>query len=483
MKRDDRKEKRRFRPPTPIQVTGALFAVLFAAMIVYLCSYAYNNRQVMMSNSYNGRQKILLAQNSRGSIYARDGEVLADSVLDADGNETRRYPFGNLFAHAVGYATKGKAGIEAQENYYLIRSDISLSEKARLSDEGAFKNPGNSVTTTLSVPLQEVAYKALGAYNGAAIVTDVRTGEILAMVSKPDFDPAQIDALWNDLINDKEDSRLLNRVTQGLYPPGSTFKIVTALEYIREHPTDHDKYRFTCSGSFKHDGEVIHCYHGTNHGALDFLTSFQMSCNSSFANIGLTLDRASYMRTLARLGFSMKFDVPFVSSVSRVGVTADSPDGDIMQAAIGQGAVAMSPLHLNMITQAVASGGMMRLPFLVSSVDSADGRNLVHVKEGGTYGRVMSEDEARILTQMMISVVNGGTGKRLEGLSYQAAGKTGSAEFDSTQKSESHAWFTGFAPAEDPQIAVTIIIEEAGSGGEYAVPIAKRIFDAWFGTE
>ncbi|MCR5675900.1 MAG: penicillin-binding protein 2 [Lachnospiraceae bacterium] len=480
-KRDEQtKGGRQRRVFTPIRVTQGIFAVLFAAMIVYLCLYAYNNRQTMMSNSYNSRQKILLEQNARGSIFARDGEVLAETVTDENGQETRNYPYANTFAHVVGYASKGKSGIEAQENYWLIRSDIALSEKARLADAGAKKNPGNSVTTTLCVPLQEVACKALAAYRGAIIVTDVKTGEILAMVSKPDYDPNEIDRIWDSLLNSsKEDARLLNRVSQGLYPPGSTFKIVTALEYIRENPTDFRNYHFNCSGSYRRGEEVIHCFHGESHGSLDFYKAFQKSCNSAFADIGMTLDRERFAATLKELGLGKEVPVDFVCNASRSDITASSPDDAVMQTAIGQGATAVTPLELNMITQAVANGGVMLTPYLIKSVDSADGKNLYKEAPAKEIARVMSEDEAAILTEMMTLVVNGGTAKRLQEAGYQAAGKTGSAEYDSQQKTESHAWFTGFAPAEDPQIAVTVIVEQAGGGGEYAVPMAKRIFDAW----
>ncbi|MCR4762261.1 MAG: FtsW/RodA/SpoVE family cell cycle protein [Lachnospiraceae bacterium] len=468
---------------TPIHVTEGIFIFLFFVMSIYLCRYAYTNRQVMMSNSFNSRQKILLEQNSRGTIYARDGEVLAMSSVDENGREQRVYPYGSTFAQAVGFATKGKSGIEAQENYYLIRSDISLAEKARLSDAGETKNPGNNVTATLSVPLQEVACRALSAWRGAIVVTDVRTGEILAMVSKPDFDPNEIDEIWDTIRLNTEDSKLLNRVSQGLYPPGSTFKMVTALEYIRENRDQVKNYRFQCNGSYTNDGETIHCFHGVNHGSLDFYTSFQKSCNSSFANIGVMCDRKAFAETLKRLLFNEELPLDFPYNKSRAELTDSTAAGDVMQLSIGQGATAISPLHLNMITQAVANGGVMIKPYLVKSVDSADGKNLVSEKPGEEIGRVMSREEAAVLTEMMELVVNGGTAKRLEDAPYQAAGKTGSAEFDSSQKTESHAWFTGFAPVTDPEIAVTVIMEQAGGGGEYAVPMAKRIFDAWFEAE
>ena len=471
----------RFRPPTPTQVIAAAFGVLFAAMIVYLCRYAYVNRQVMMSNSYNSRQKILLEQNTRGDILAASGEVLATTERKEDGSEERVYPYGNLFSHAVGYSAKGMGGVEAAANYYLIRSDIPLSKKAELMDKGE-KYPGNTVITTLDRNLQETAYQALSAYRGAIVVTDVRTGAILAMVSKPDFDPNEINALWPQLTADKEDSRLLNRVSQGLYPPGSTFKIVTALEYIRENPADYGKYSFNCSGSYTAEGLTIHCFHGESHGRVDFYTSLQKSCNSSFANIGMSLDRGAFAKTLKTLYFGEELPVDFPCGTSRTALSASSGASEVMQLSIGQGATSISPLHLNMITQSIASGGEMYKPYIIDRIVSADDKVLVS-NEKEKLRRVMSAEEAQILTEMMTTVVNGGTARRLQGLSYQAAGKTGSAEYNSAEKTESHAWFTGFAPADDPQIAVTVIIEQAGSGGEYAVPMAKRVFDTYFEAE
>ena len=151
-----------------------------------------------------------------------------------------------------------------------------------------------------------------------------------------------------------------------------------------------------------------------------------------------------------------------------------------MQLSIGQGKTSISPEHLNMITCAVANDGILMKPYVVSVVKSEDGKE-VKKYEPEEYNRLMSSEEARILRSMMTQVVQKGTASKLKGLSYTAAGKTGSAEFN--DEKESHAWFTGFAPADDPEICVTIIVEEAGSGGSYAVPIAKNVFDAYFGVE
>lgn len=298
------------------------------------------------------------------------------------------------------------------------------------------------------------------------------------MVSKPDFDPNEIDQIWDTLINDKESSVLLNRTTQGLYPPGSTFKIVTALEYIRENPDSYSQFSFQCNGRFTHGEERINCYHGTSHGSENFTKAFAKSCNSAFASIGLELDRKKFGKTLDELLFNQELKVDFAYNQSKLAMDENTTDSDVMQAAIGQGTTQITPLELNMITAAIANDGELMKPYLLDRVETAD-RSVVKQFSPDSYKRLMSEEEAQIMTELMEEVVKSGTGTKLSGLSYTAAGKTGSAEYNKV-KSDSHAWFTGFAPVEEPQVCVTIIIEGAGSGGDYAVPIAKRILDACF---
>ncbi len=453
------------------------FTLLFLLMAGYIAYYSVTHQQELINNSYNGRQKMLLAQNRRGTIYSQDGTILAQTVVDEEGKEKREYPYQNLFSHAVGYAINGRMGVEAQANYYLINSNAPLSQKASLDVTGE-KYPGDDVYTTLDVELQEVASKALGVYQGAIIVTEPETGRILAMVSKPDFNPEQIESTWDDLIKDEESSILLNRVTQGLYPPGSTFKIVTALEYIRENPDTWQNYSYQCSGSMTRGEDRIQCYHGSVHGSVNFTRSFAKSCNTSFANIGLSLERSSFENTLNSLLFNQELPVTFISSVSRVDVSEDTSEADMMQVSIGQGTTSITPLQLNMITCAIANEGVLMKPYIIDYVQNSTG-NKIKEFAPSTYGKLMSNEEADILKQLMTDVVQEGTATKLKGLSYTAAGKTGSAEYG-TVKGDSHAWFTGFAPADDPKIAVTIIIEGAGAGGDYAVPIAKRIFDRYF---
>lgn len=459
---------------------GILNTVLYIAMIGYIVIYAVSNKVEMIDNGYNTHQQLLKNQNTRGTIYSADGKELAKTVSDGNGEEKREYPYKNEFSHVVGFSTNGRSGIENLANYYLINSNESLTNKAE-----AYKNEqkfrGDNVFTTLDTSLQNTAYEALAAHKGAIIVSEVKTGKVLALVSKPDFDPNEIQKIWADITNDEDNTQLLNRATQGIYPPGSTFKIVTALEYFRENGEAYKDYHYSCNGKFTYGDTTINCYHGESHGSLDFATSFAKSCNSSFANIAMTLDKASFSRTLNDLMFKKTLPWDMSHSTSVAYCSADLSDRDTMQLGIGQGTTTMTPLHLNLITNAIANDGVLMKPKILDRVVSADGKVVESFKDE-EYKRLITSEESEFLTEIMEGVVNGGTAKKLQGLSYSAAGKTGSAEFkDST--SDSHAWFTGFAPVDDPEISVTIIVENAGSGGEYAVPIAKRIFDDYFDVD
>lgn len=456
-------------------MTTYFFVALFLCMMGYLVHFVVTNEHEIYNNSYNSRQEILLSQNYRGSIYARDGELLATTTINGD-NEIREYPYREMFSHVVGFSTHGRTGVEAQANYYLINSNAPLSDKV-VNDMAGEKNPGDDVYTTLDVELQEVAYKSLGVYEGAIIVSEPSTGKILAMVSKPDFDPNEVDAMWEELTADTETGQLVNRATQGLYPPGSTFKMITALEYIRENPDTYVNYNYQCNGHFTLDEHTIECYHGANHGSIGFTTSFAKSCNSSFANIGTSLDKTAFRETLDGLLFDQELPIKLNYTESSVHMEEDMSSEEMIQTSIGQGKTQITPLHLNMITCAIANDGVLMKPYVTDYVRNSSGGTVKQFSPS-SYGKIMTEKEAQILTDMMNAVVEDGTARVLSGLDYTAAGKTGSAEYNS--KGDSHAWFTGFAPAEDPQVCVTIIIEGAGAGGDYAVPVAKRLFDAYF---
>ena len=398
--------------------------------------------------------------------------------------QIRSYPFGSMYAHVVGYAPLGGSGLEEHFKYELLHSDLPLSEKVRYDNKENAEDklyPGNNLITTLDPKIQQACYDAMGGYEGAVIVTEVKTGRILAMVSKPDYDPNYIEEEWENLLNDNESGTLLNRVTQGLYPPGSTFKIVDCIDLLQEDPDAMENYDFKCTGVFEQGGESIHCYEYEVHGEVGLEESFAHSCNASFANIGVNMISADTMSaTLKSLLFNSKlpYDLPYIRSAVNMPNTL-STEG-IMQMAIGQGTTSMTPLHLNMITSAVANGGVLMKPHLVDELHDAKGRTL-KVYGNEQYGALMSEDVEDVaskMVQMMRAVVTEGTANSLSGREYEPCGKTGSAEFDNSKSS--HAWFTGFAPASDPQISVTVLIEGKGMGSSYAVPVAGRIFDAYF---
>lgn len=484
---EKQKNKKRKKNKIQILVLIVFFVAVFSGMTLYFSSYSIEHQTTLISNSYNPRQKILAKTNIRGTIYSRDKEVLVSSDYKDNGVEVRDYKYGNLFSHVVGFAVNGKMGIERDYNYYLINSNASLAVKSEADLQGK-KRPGDSIVTTLDLDVQKAAYDALGQYKGAVIATDPKTGQILAMVSKPDFDPALVAENWDSYLNDNESGVLVNRVTNGIYAPGSTFKILTSIEYIREYPEEFENYKFNCKGSIKKGEDTIRCYHGMVHGEVDFAKSFAKSCNCSFVNIGMELDKNSFGEFLNSMLFNSNLPGDFNSSVSKLVVNDSIPEDDMVQVCIGQGIANITPLHLNLITCAIANNGILYEPYVVDSVESVNGTEVKKFKPK-TYGRLLQEDECKIIKSLMGGVVSDGTATKLSGRPYLAAGKTGSAEFGDV-KGESHAWFTGYAimdkenPEEEepvPDICVTVIIEGGGSGGDYAAPIAKRVFDAYYG--
>lgn len=462
-----------------IGVITYLFLALFIAMLVYLGYFTQAQSKGIINNTYNKRQALLESRLIRGDIFSRDGEVLATTLSDNDGGYYRSYPYRNTFAHAVGYSTHGVLGVESMENYTLLTCDGNIFDRIKNDLEGR-KNHGDNVVTTLDVKMQEAAYDAMDDRRGAVIAMNVKTGEILCVVSKPDFDPNEVMGSWDVLNSDKENSPLLNRAYLGSYPPGSTFKIVTALEYLKEHDGNVSDYGFECKGSFEFKGSVINCYNETSHGWVNFDDSFAKSCNSSFANISSMLDKGKFSKTINEdLLFNSALLLPFKYSMAVSDIDADSTTDELLQTGIGQGRTLISPIHMLMITSAIANDGILMRPFIVSRVENCDG-GVIEKTRVREYKRMMEERFSESLRNMMRQVVVNGTATKLRDTEgYKASGKTGSAEY-SSNKALSHAWFTGFAGKDDPEIAVTVIVEGGGSGGAVAAPVAKRVFDAYF---
>ena len=465
-----------------VLVTGALVCSLFAAMTVYFLIYTNKNSKKLFENDYNKREEALLEKNVRGKIYAASGEVLAETIQDQDGNDVRSYPYKNLFSHIVGYTYKGGSGVEQLQNYNLMHSDISLSDKASYDAAGE-RYPADDVYTTLDLALQQAASDALGDNRGAVIVTEVNTGNILCMVSKPDFDPNDIEAEWEQLGADTNSGTLVNRVTQGLYAPGSTFKIFDAIELMDEDMAAANAFSYNCIGYDNNftleDGQPIHCYHWTAHGTVSLEKAFAKSCNCAFVNIGNSLNRDSFCTLLNNMMFgeALPYDLP--SGTSSYTLTADTTKEDVTQLSIGQGSTLMTPMHLNMITAAIANGGTVHKDQIVASVKTGTGSTLSETKPED-YRTVMTSEVAAKMREMMRDVIVEGTATKLSSRPYNPCGKTGSAEIV-TGESTSHAWFTGFAPEENPEIAITVIVEGAGTGGVSAVPVVRSVLDEYFG--
>lgn len=456
-----------------------MFVGIFILMMGYFAYFQIFKSEDFINSPYNTRQDKFGEHVVRGSILSSDGKTLAETIVEEDGSETRYYPYGNMFAHAVGYDSNGKSGIESFANFNLLRSHAFFLEQIinGLKDE---KNPGDNVITTLDYSVQEVAYNALGDNNGAVVVMEPETGKILAWVSKPDFNPNTIAADWESIISntDSENSVLLNRVSQGLYPPGSTFKILTTLEYIRENPNFSD-YTYDCTGSINKDETEIHCYDNSVHGTEDLKTSFAKSCNASYANIGLSLNKTSFAKLCNNLLFNADIPSAYPYQKSSFVLNEASDTSATMQTAIGQGQTLVTPLHMALITSAIANDGVLMKPYIIDHTENYKG---ISVKEynPSTYGTLLNSQEAATMQEFMSYVVSDGTGSKLNGQSYEAAGKTGSAEYSNT-KGESHAWFTGYASTEEKgTIVVTVIVEGGGAGSSVAVPIAKQVFDTYF---
>lgn len=454
-----------------------LTVALFLGLAVYLGYFLQVRSEDVINNSYNARLDSFSDRIVRGKIMASDGTVLAETQVDGEGNETRVYHYGSVFDHVVGYSTKGKTGIEALANFYLLTSHVNLMEQVGNELAGS-KNPGDNVYTTLDAELQQAAYAALGDRKGVVIAMEPDTGKVLAMVSKPGYDPNTLLLDWDRLTDEgNAEGQLLNRATQGLYPPGSTFKIVTALEHMREHPQSYQNYQFDCSGIYENGEYRIKCFHSTAHGHQDFMMAFANSCNGAFSNLGLKLNLGTFRSTAKSLLFNGPLPItgmPYKESSFNMEPGAGT--WEILQTSIGQGTTQITPMHNAMITAAIANGGTLMKPYFLDSVETA-GREEIRKFMPSAYGSLMTADEASGLTELMRAVVTEGTGSAVRTDAYTVAAKTGSAEFETGR--ETHAWFTGFAPAESPKLVVTVLVEEGGSGGKVAAPIARQLFDIY----
>lgn len=461
----------------PIIVFSYSILTVFILMFSYIIFFMFFQSEQVIANPRNIRQDLFADKVERGDIITSDGVVLATSVTDENDITNRTYPYSNMFSHAVGYNVNGKAGLELEGNFYLLSSNINIFERITKTLKGK-KNRGDRVITTLNFDVQEAAYNSLGGANGAAIAIEPDTGKIIAMVSKPDYDPNYIEDVWDYVNSDegKESTNLLNRATQGLYPPGSTFKVVTALEFIKENQ-NYDSYSYECIGNTTFDNVNIKCNDNTYHGVENLEESLAYSCNLSFANIGMKLNLKSYRDTADNLLFNS--DLPFEGEYNKsiFKIDENSHKYEIPQTAIGQGDTLITPLHNALIMCSIANGGVLMEPYIMDSVENDDGA-IIKKFPSKSYGKLLENDESIVLTKYLKAVCDYGTASPyFYDAIYDVAGKTGTAEFN--DEGGTHSWFVGFSDPDNPDLVVCVIVEESNIVGISASYVARQIFDSY----
>ena len=467
-KKENRKENREF------YVVNNIFLLVFLAMIAYFAYFLAFKSEDFINNEYNGLQTLFEDDVVKGDIITSDGQIIAETVVDAAGNESRNYPYGKMFSHVTGYSRNVRTGLEKQLNFTLLRSHSFFLEQlvADFTDE---KKIGDNVVTTIRYDLQEAAYNALGGYDGAVIVMEPETGKILAMVSKPTYNPNSIEADWEKL---QEGSALYNRATQGQYTPGSVFKILTTLAYMECHPEDYQNYQYECTGKITIDGKTIRCASNKSHGVVSLEDSFAKSCNASYVNMMQDIDEEVFAKICKANLFGQELPIAFESAVSSFSLSKKDENALKMDTAIGQGKTLVSPLHMVMLAGAIANDGVVMRPQMVERVENYNGI-VVEETKAKEYTTLFTEEQVSVLSQYMRSTVENGTASKLQSDAYTAYGKTGTAQTTS-DLNQTNAWFVGYAEMDGRQVAIAVVVEDSGSGSAYAVPIAKKVFDLYF---
>jgi peptidoglycan glycosyltransferase len=472
---------------------SVIVLVMFLSLFVSASVIQVVSADTLRADGRNVRTLYASYSAERGPILVNGVPVAYSTPVDDEFSFLRVYPEGPLYAPVTGYLTlnQGNTGLESALNDYLSgTSNQQFFDQVNAIVTG--QNPrGAAVETTIDPVVQQAAWDALGDYQGAVIALDPKTGAILAMVSKPSFDPnglavhdtrAVID-LYEQLLNDPLDP-LFNRTMAGnLNPPGSTFKLVTTAAAL-------ESGRYTAASTFpnlvelplpqsnsvitNHDGGA--CGPGEQTTLADAL---RLSCNIPMAELGAQLGVQALREQANRFGFNESIEVPLVSTPSIYPRALDAPQ--TMLSAFGQSDVRASPLQMAMVSMAIANSGTLMHPNLVESVIAPDQSELLRV-EPQVFGQAISQQTAATLTEMMVAAVSNGasTGASIE--SVTVAGKTGTAENGADDPYT--LWFTGFAPAEDPQVVVAVVIEnggglgQSGSSNRIPAPIGRQVIEA-----
>jgi len=461
-----------------IFIVGVL---LFVALIVNLTWIMAVRAQWFADRPENKRGIAKEMKIKRGDILGYDGSTIA-GALRRSGYYYRDYPQGTLAPQLIGYDSVryGRSGIEQELNDDLTGQSTDLGVQSWIDRLLGRKPKGASVQLTLVPAVQKEAQKALVGQKGAIVVLDPKTGALIASASAPTYDPVNLEDDWARLSKDPG-APLLDRPTQGLYPPGSAFKVVTAtsgLDYGKITPDT----KFIDTGTYVVFGGKITNYGGEVFGPNDFTTALTYSINTTFAKVGSLLGRKRLVSSMQHFGFYQTPPLPLPAGAvvpsGRYGKNGLLPPGTFMDplavawAACGQEQVLSTPLQMALVAAGVANGGRVMKPYYTQQVVAASG-GVVQKTQPQQWLVAMKPTTATILNTMMQRVVNAGTGTAAALQGIQVAGKTGTAERgDGTNL----AWFIAFAPADNPKVAVAVIIEDTQStGGEAAAPLAAAV--------
>jgi peptidoglycan glycosyltransferase len=475
----------------------ACYLVLFVQLNVL----AVGRQQELNADPRNNRQTERDFNRPRGNIVAADGTVLARSVPTTRGDQfkyQREYPLGDLFGNVTGYYTFsfGSTQIEQTQNDVLMGD--TTDQKLRAIG-GLFRGTDNTGSVVLSMrpDVQQVAADALGTREGSVVVMDPHTGAVIAMISNPRYNPADV-AVHNTklaedvltFLNAYPGKPLLANAYQERYMPGSSFKVITTSIAFETGVTTLDR-QFPASKSWvpPQTTDPIQNFGGTVCGG-SMVEVFYRSCNIPFAQLATELGPERMVEGTKKWGIGEKvpIDLP-APAASSFGEVSDFTDQLPLLAigGFGQGSTTMVPLHMAMIASTIANGGVMMKPHVIDATLDHDGGVLTRTTPS-VWKTPIAAATAETLTTLMIGVVNQGTGRpmQLEG-GIQAAAKTGTAQLNTTGPERSNAWIIGFAPATDPQYAVAVVLKggpddeiSAGTGGKLAGPIAKAVLDYLF---
>jgi penicillin-binding protein A len=453
----------------PVIRLYVLLIVLFAVLVGFTSRWSVFQAEALRNNPNNHRQVLEEQLVQRGLIRARDGALLAGNRALTGKRYTRRYPTGPLFALPVGYNSFrfGRAGLE---RYYNDQLNGQKNEFAGILDQlGSKTRVGDDLRTALDPKAQKVAYQALGGRKGAVVAMDVHSGAVRVLAGTPSFDP----------LNPNHGSTF-NLATQGLFPPGSTFKTVTAVAAI-------DSGRYTPNSLVSgRNGKVIsgtplQNFGGEDFGPITLTDALTHSVNTVFGEVGVKLGPTTMSRYMTRFGFNAKppMDYPAdqmsASGSYRAGHVLNETSHfiDVGRMAIGQDKLLVTPLQMATVAQTIGNGGVRMEPRLVSRVVDPDGRTLSKPLPERAQ-RVMSQATAAKLTAMMKQVVKEGTGTAAALQGVEVAGKTGTAELNNNGLND--LWFIAFTPTE--AVAVVVANVQGGQGGTVAAPIAKQVLQA-----